>query len=74
MAKKWLFRFLQLASEQNYAHSTADYHISNVIASDILKTVGINVVYETGIHVSNILDLMSCVLQKSKWNLELEVM
>jgi len=53
--------------DQNYsAHSTADYHISNVIASDILKNVGINVVYETGIHVGNILDLVLCVLQKSK--------
>jgi hypothetical protein len=40
--------------------------ISNVIACDILKTVGINVVYEKGIHVSNILDPVLCVLQKSK--------
>jgi hypothetical protein len=60
--------------KQNYsAHSTADYHISNVIASDILKTVGIIVVHETGIHICNILDLVLHVLQKSKWNLQLEV-
>jgi hypothetical protein len=32
------------------------------------------VVYETGIHVGNIFDLVLCVLQKSKWSLELEVM
>jgi hypothetical protein len=61
--------------EQNYsAHSTADYHISNVIASDILKTVLINVVCETGIHIGSILDLVLCVHQESKLNLELEVM
>jgi hypothetical protein len=48
------------------AHSTAGNHISSVIASDILKNVGINVVYETGIHVGNIFDLVLCVLQKSK--------
>ena len=61
--------------EQNFsAHITADNHISSVIASDILKTININVVYETGIHVGNIFDLVLCVLQKSKWNLELEVM
>jgi hypothetical protein len=59
--------------EQNYsALSSADYHISNVIASDILKTVVINVVCETAI--GNILDCVLCVHQKSKLNPELEVM
>jgi hypothetical protein len=53
--------------EQNYfAHSTTDYHISNMIASDILKTLGINAVYETGIHIGSVLDVVLCVLQKSK--------
>lgn len=61
--------------EQNYSvYSTADSHISNVIASEILKTAGIIVVYETEIHIGNILDLVLCVHQKSKLNLELEVM
>jgi hypothetical protein len=31
-------------------------------------------VYETGIHIGSVLDVVLCVLQKSKWNLELEVM
>jgi len=45
-----------------------------MIAFDILKTVGINVVCETGIHIDNILDLVLCMHQKSKLNLEMEVM
>ena len=50
--------------EQNYsAHSTADNHISNVSASDSWKAVVINVVYETGIHFSRVLELVLCVEQ-----------